>query len=450
MARNNDDASSISSTAAVTAAAPEQASRRQQQRQQQRQRRRIAARMGAPWEVFAEGGAASNAIELLDDDDDDDDDNGDGDGDDMGVKPAAVENGNDRKRKSAPKKISASPVRDGEVEVLEERPNFIGNNNRKPPPGNNNRKPPPGAAAEAMELKQETISSPILRVLEIFPDADVDYIKKKLKEQSNDIEIVVAVLSESDNYPKQKNAISLDDTPDAKNKHKHKNKSNTIIQGMKYMEPKHDYSSPTCSSFKPSQQYHSEVIDLLMFDFCFLKKIAVRTLLSQNQGRYTLTRNNIHDAILGKSPNDNVNANDGNKVAAAAVGSDAAAKAENEENQHYQILRAILIRGSVPKDVRERMQGGNGKSTLMKKLYLQKPRKKIGERCPVITDPILRDEHHHYDLKFQQWLDTIKNRLRCQAANKFALENGSAVQCACCFDDVAESECVPCKEKGVS
>jgi hypothetical protein len=31
-----------------------------------------------------------------------------------------------------------------------------------------------------------------------------------------------------------------------------------------------------------------------------------------------------------------------------------------------------------------------------------------------------------------------------------SLEAGTAIQCACCFDDVATDECVPCKQNGVS
>eukprot|EP00536_Pseudo-nitzschia_multiseries_P002136 jgi/Psemu1/251358/estExt_Genewise1Plus.C_280109 len=38
--------------------------------------------------------------------------------------------------------------------------------------------------------------------------------------------------------------------------------------------------------------------------------------------------------------------------------------------------------------------------------------------------------------------------MRGEAANKLALENGSAVTCGCCFSDVAVSECIQCSEKG--
>ena len=269
-------------------------------------------------------------------------------------------------------------------------------------------------------------------MLEIFPDADVGYVRKKLREQNNNIEIVVAVLTENENYPRQKK-LNLDGTPrGATNDNSHGN-NNTIIREMKAQEPMHDYTSPN-ASFEKRFAYITEAINLLMYDFSFLKKASALHLFRQNSQRYTLTRNRIHDMIVGKNPKESA-------PPAAAAGSQAATKLEQTENEHYGLLRAVLIRGALPREA---------KDNIRRDYRLAKPRKKIGVPRPKITDPILRDEHFHFEKRFQQWLKTIQDRLRGQAANKLALENGSAVQCNICFDDVAVSECVPCKEKGVS
>ena len=361
-----------------------------EQRERQRQRRKDRKRQRmAPSMVTV---TASNVIELLDDDEDD--------VVDLSTNTATIQG-------------KVSPIRDGEIQVLEVPQDAGPKDQRKPPPlaGNNT-----------------VIGSPLLRVLEIFPDADVEYVKNKLREQNNNIEIVVAVLSGSSGYPKQKKG-SLGDA----NSNGNSNGSTTIIRGIQNIEPKHDYSSSS-ASFEISEQYRSEVVSLLMHDFCLLTKSGIRSLLKQNNGRYTLTRNHIHDMIVGKNLK-------GPPTAAAAAGSEAAARLEQEENENYHLLRSILIRGSCPKSVRKRID----KSYLM-----MKPRKKIGVSRPPITDPVLEDEYYFFEKRFQEWLSRVKDRMRKQAANKLAVENGSAVQCVCCFDDVAITECIQCKDMGVS
>ena len=357
------------------------------------------------WEDFTVPGDASDVIELLDDDNDDDNNNNNS-------------NGN-------------AVIDYIDLSSLDSWPN--NSDHRKKPP------PIPDKIPAAVPLRVEGGPSHLLRVLEIFPDADVAYVQKKLREQKNNFALVVSVLSENDNYPRQTKALLPSGASEKVGIHgnissNNKNNRNTIIRGTQASEPKHDYSSPS-ASLEISQQYRLEAMNLLLYDFSFLKKKGILALLKQNKERYTLTRNRIHDMIVGKSPND-----DPPPVAAAAT-SGTAAKLEQVENENYQLLRSILVRGSFPKDTKQRMG----------RFYcLHKPRKKIGVPRPPIADPLLLDEHYHFEQRFQQWLRSVQNRLKGQAANKLALENGSAVQCSCCFDDVAVSECVPCKEKGVS
>jgi len=296
------------------------------------------------------------------------------------------------------------PMQDGEVVVLDG------------PLVSDQRKPPPAAAAAAAPPHPP---SPLLRVLEIFPDADVGFVQKKLLEQDNNFEIVVAVLSENGNYPKQQRKS---DAPLAGRS------DHAVVKTAKSSEPLHDYSSPT-TVFEISRLYQVEVFELLLYDFSFLKHKAVRSFLYNHQGRYTLTRNHIHDLIVGKGQNPPV---------AARAGS---AAADEEETQHYQLLKTSLLRGKIPSSVSHRL----GTS-----ICLAYPRKKIGVSLPKLTDPTLIDEHFFYKKNFSEWLDKVRDKIRGQAANKQALEDGSAVPCGCCFSDVAVSECIPCSEDGVS
>uniref|UniRef100_A0A7S4AHY4 RING-type domain-containing protein n=2 Tax=Pseudo-nitzschia australis TaxID=44445 RepID=A0A7S4AHY4_9STRA len=232
-------------------------------------------------------------------------------------------------------------------------------------------------------------------------------------------------MSENDDYPKQKKGSLTDATLGIK-----ANKANTIIRAIKFTESKHEYSSLT-ASFDLSANYQTEATQQLLYDFSFIKKRIIQDILRENRGRYTLTRNYIQDTVVGKSPN---------SPATAKVGSEAAARVEKQENENYQLLRSILIRGCLPRNAKERFGG--------KQRCLERPRKKIGVPRPSINDPFLRDEILHYEKQFEKWMSNIQDRMRGQAANKIALENGSSVECSCCYDDVAISECIPCKEKG--
>jgi hypothetical protein len=420
----------------------------EEQQQQQHQQHRVAP--------ASRSTAAVDVIEILDDDDHDDDD--DDDDENLNVKPAAKprkkrrgrgrgpianysvseeieilddDDDDDLDRKPASKPSAASSSSDDEVQVLDQSDM----DNRKAPSAaaaTAGRKAPPAATAINVEENPETAA--FLSVLEIVTDVDESFLKKTLREQAYRTEVVVAILLESD-YPKQTKPISID-VPARANYSNNSKSAAVVVRGRKSIAPKYDYSSPT--SFEPSDEYENQVIELLQYDFCFLKKNNVRTLLSQNHGRYTMTRNYIHDTIVGKSPNDS----DGGKGVAAAAGSDAAEKAKKEENQHYQILKAVLIRGRISEEVKLRI------GSVMQ--CMQKPRKKIGVCGPTLTDPVLQDEHHHYEKKFKDWMEKIQHRLRREAVRKFSVEEGSTVECGICFDDVAKEECVPCKERGVS
>mmetsp|Transcript_51298 Transcript_51298/g.58125 ORF Transcript_51298/g.58125 Transcript_51298/m.58125 type:complete len:839 (-) Transcript_51298:69-2585(-) len=341
--------------------------------------------------------SAVDVIEILDDDDDDDEN--------LNVKPAAIENSKPRGKQF----LDQTDIK-----------------NRKAPPAAAGKKAPPVAAAH-VEVDPQTMA--FIRVLEIVPNVEEVFLKNKLREQKYNIEIVVAILLESD-YPKQTKPISIN-IPAATNHNK--KSAAVVVRGRKSIAPKYDYSSPT--SFQPSDEYKSQVKELLLYDFGFFKKNTVKSLLLKNHGRYTLTRNHIQDVIIGNSSKDK-----DVKGVAAAAGSDAAGKAEKLENQHYQTLKAILIRGRISDEVKQRINI-DMPCTLL-------PKKKIGVAAPTIKDPVLEDEHRHYEKKFKEWKDKIQNRLRRETNRKFSVENGSSVTCGICYDDVAKEECVPCKKNG--
>ncbi len=382
------------------------------QNEQRRHRKRDRAQM----ENAATNIAPPNdVIELLDDDDDDDDNNNNNNNNNKEPSATGLNNVIDLST-SIPADVFIrvpSPVKDGEVEILDDP-------QRKPPPVASI----PGATADAAPPPSNPPSH-VLRVLEIFPDADVEYVKKKLREQDNNIQVVVAVLSENTNYPKQKKDSAK---PSAIN-------NSTVIKGStdKWKDPKHNYENPN-AEFELTPLYKTEVIDLLLSEFCFLKRNGLIAILRNHKNRYTLARNHIHDLILGRSPNDK-------PPAAAAPGSKAAQEQEEKETRDCNELRKVLVRGRVSAELRQRLPTS---------YCLKKPRPKMGRSIVSPKDETLLDEHIQFVRKYRAWQETIKKRLWSKEANQQALKDGTAVQCSCCFDDVARSECVPCKEKGVS
>ena len=267
---------------------------------------------------FFSQGRKLNKIRGILDGDEDDNEN-------LNVKPAAIENG--------------EPLGKKEIIILDDN-DYPDITNRKAPPVAAGKKAPPAAAAH-VEVDPQTTA--LIKVLELFPNVEETFLKKKLTEQKYNMETVVSFLLEGD-YPKQTNHI-LFDIPTATN---HNNTSAAVVvRGRKSIAPKYNYSSPT--SFQPSVAYKSQVTELLLYDFGFLTNNTVKSLLSKNYGRYTLTRNHIQDVITGNSPNDK----DVSGVAAAA-GSDAAREAEKKERQHYQTLKAIMKRKSIPYEAKQR------------------------------------------------------------------------------------------------
>jgi hypothetical protein len=302
---------------------------------------------------------------------------------------------------------------------------------------------PVAALPRPLKISHSKEISPLMKVLEVFPDVAVDHLKKLLTENKGNPESVVALLAD-ENYPKEHPSTAgagtgKTDTAGIPQLHR---SSSVVVERLR-TEPKYDYSSP--NAFQPTADYAEEALQQLVYDFPFLKIPAIRSILQNNHCKYTLARRHIHDVIVGKV--ERLKVFRWEKLPMAknkepAVPADVQKPIdEKDENQHYQVLKATLIRGMVSDASRQR---------LGKKVCVCRARKTIGRARPTISDEILRDEVHHFEEELQEWMDKIQKRLRCTAARKLSLENGSSVLCECCYEDAAASECVPCKDNGVS
>jgi hypothetical protein len=280
--------------------------------------------------------------------------------------------------------------------------------------------------------------SPLMKVLEVFPDVAVNHVKKLLTQNNGNPESVVAAILSDENYPKEQSAVT-DGTATA-GPLLLRRSSSIVVERLR-TQPKYDYSSPT--AFQSTYCYFEEAIQQLAHLFPFLRIPTVRSVFQNNHCKYTLARRHIHDAIVGKVNKLSVLPVDQLLIVKNNEGPANAQKPVNEmdEKHHFQVLKAALLRGNISKASMQRL-GVN--------VCVRRPRKTNRTTKPTISDDILRDEIHHFEEELQEWEEKIQKRLRREAARKMSLENGSFVLCECCFENVAASECLPCKDNGVS
>lgn len=305
---------------------------------------------------------------------------------------------------------------------------------------------PPAAAAvpDILEISEPKEPSPLMKVLEVLPDVALDHVKKLLKEHDGNPETVVSLLLMDEKYPKQKSENEGTNGATATPGSAFVRRSSSVVVERQSQAPKYDYSS--LNSFEASAEYMEEAVQQLLYDFSFLKTDAIRFIFKEHHMKYTLARQHVHDTIVGNverlasrlkvAPSrDKIQKKNKTKKAPKSDVD------EDEEKKHYHALQPTFIRGTIPESVKERI----GEA-----LCVSKPRKKVGLARPNIKNDILQDEVLHFEKDFKEWMDTVERRMHREAARKRSLKKGSTISCQCCYEDVAESECVPCKEYGVS
>jgi hypothetical protein len=341
----------------------------------------------------------------------------------MDTKPEARKNPNgDLDRKFSPQKRSRtsnwhdSTMSDDDVEVIE---NFLVAKSK---------------ATESPEFLK--VSSP----KEISPLMSVNHVKQLLTDNNGNPESVVADILSKENYPKQQaSAEGGTDGAVTTGTTLLRRSSSLVVERLR-TQPRYDYSSP--SAFQPTAGYMENSIQLLLYDFPFLKIPAIRSVFHNNHFKYTLARRHINDAIVGKEERLNILPLHQLQLAKnKELATTQKPVNEKEENRHFQVLNAALIRGRMSEESIKR---------LGPKVCLRRGRKTLGTARPIISDEILQDEVHHFEEEMQEWMDKIQKRLRRDAARKMSVENGSSVLCQCCYEDVAVSECLPCRDNGVS
>jgi E3 ubiquitin-protein ligase RNF216 len=276
----------------------------------------------------------------------------------------------------------------------------------------NRKKPPPSSssddAVEIVAVKKTDMG----HILEIFPDIQVEYAKKLLKDMGGMLDRTLSVLSEG-KYPRRS-----DGTPASVGG------GGLTLTFKRPPPPKYDYLAP--SSFAPSTEYQEQANTQLLYDFPFLSCNGVTKMLKETGGHYSIARERILDSVMGKSVK--------KQAKGPVVASVVMVLPEDEEEQYYTALKHVLAGG--PLDTRQ--QSRLGKDNLLKK------RRTISKMVTSITDEILKEEVSFARQKLSQWMASVEKKIQLKSARTRAQAAGTAIECTCCCEKVCVEEMTHC------
>jgi TRIAD3 protein (E3 ubiquitin-protein ligase RNF216) len=262
------------------------------------------------------------------------------------------------------------------------------------------------------ETQQQEQQPPEYLVWEVFPDADLQHVQETLADHGGSVPAVLSHFAEH-SYPKAKAGAS------AQSSNKNNTQPGQTIVRLDRKKFKHDYMSP--ASFEPAQLYVLQATNLLLADFPFLSKAGSQHILGKFRKHYAIAHDNIMGAIKG--------------TAVAKAGE------ELQDVQYRRMLRA-LSGNRLDDDQMKRM------NDLIKypKAALKTPRRSMP--APLVTDMTLLDEMVYVKQKQEEWMDIARQRSNRQK-NKVACQRaGTAMECSCCYDNVAIGDMVACRDEG--
>lgn len=243
------------------------------------------------------------------------------------------------------------------------------------------------------------------RVKEVIPDVDGAHAQKLLFEQRDNVQMVLSILVEK-GYPKNKESGFKSTAAGS---------LSLTLKSSINSSPNLDFFST--SSFEPSDQYLQQALSLLEFEFPFIRHDSITSWLKDHKGHYSLVRQHIENALAGKDESK-------------------AASQDAEYNQYLLLNEAKETKQSSPRQAKR----------IGCQHVLQQPRR--NRKSPEIRDSILQEEIRSYNLRYKEWVDTVLARQRRNEARKMSQVTGTALECSCCFDQVAIEEMVACKDEG--
>ena len=259
------------------------------------------------------------------------------------------------------------------------------------------------------------VTDDLTRILQVFPDIQYGFALDRLEEEDNNVEQVIHGLVDMDgSYPKEERK-----QPAAK-----KQPANEQSAKSKPI----DYMSPNAFKGAPSHRYIWQSTELLLYNFPFLDKPKAKALLESSCNRYAIAHDKVCQTIL--------------------TNADTAAGSDNDNERHHdELLLTLLFEKSAIK--------ADEVDLLADIFHLKMPRFLVimsffrrKRRSPRITSTELEGEVRYVKDKLAKLKMTLEGQIERRRARRISILTGTAVVCACCYDEVAMEEMVACRDEG--
>lgn len=244
---------------------------------------------------------------------------------------------------------------------------------------------------------------PELQVLEIFPDADVAALQTLLAQFQNNVGMVLSYMADKP-YKKAEKGPAAAQQPDG-----------TVVH-MSGSGSKWKFDFMSTDSFEIPYAYSQEVTDQLLADFSFLSHNGAKNILLKYKYHYAVCHDKILTAVKGTG---------------------------DEDAQYDRVLEVLDGKARLQQDQIERVRQCCISSCTP---TLKHPRKRSYKA--VVADEILLEEVRFVKSRLREWMESHRRRRQRAAAQKRAQEQGTALECACCFDSYPIDDMVACRDEG--
>jgi CUE domain len=270
-----------------------------------------------------------------------------------------------------------------------------------------------------VEKKPPPPPTPLQQVLDIFPDVEISHAKKLLLEHKDEAENVINALIEGGTYPKE---------PVKKNPAASAGGAGGLftMKSSSSDKPTYDFLSET--SFVPSLQYIKESIDQLQEFFPFLTKVGATFFMKKSANHFAIAHDKIVRFLKG--------------------GEGGKAGDEDHEIRQYKKLKACTVS-------KNKLSVDQDQKKEFKTLFHREPKQSYFralprlKSAPNVNNPILLEEIRFVlHGKHYRWMEDIENEIARKENRKMSIKDGTALECACCYEQVAMDEMVQCRNEG--
>jgi len=265
---------------------------------------------------------------------------------------------------------------------------------------------PPAAAAPP---------GPELQILEIFPDADVATLQTLLHQFQNNVPMVLSYMA---------------DHPYQKSEQKPAPGRDSLVHRLPSENNPWKYDYTSTESFAITGDYFRQATDQLLADFAFLSQHGAKNILQKHKFHYAVAHEKILTAIKGGT-------------SGAGGGEDA---------QYDRVLSALECGSKSSRSTRrlqpdqmERLQSCC--TSHFRKAPTLKNFRKGGSKA-LVSNEILLEEIRFVKTKLREWMDAQRLKREQKVAQERAQQQGTALECGCCFDSYPFEAMVACRDEG--